>query len=141
MASVTRTTSPADAITIIEREVREAEGERRAISRQELAELVHASTGIPTAEAFTMVDRYCDEHAPAVPHYLAEEFAIPWLKGVAVLNIAIAIGFYYWGIKLARLGQPGWPYLVAGTIFLGLSALAWVKSIERYAERRAKKRA
>lgn len=126
-----------DPISYIEAEVAAAETDRRAISRQMLADLLHERFHLPVAEAFTMVDAYCDERAPAVPHYLAEEFAIPYLKVVAVINVVISLGLYYWGIQvLQKAKQPAWPYFCIATIFVGLGALAWVKSLERFAARK-----
>ena len=129
-----------DAITLIEREIIDSENERRPLSRQMLAELVNQRTGMPVADAFTLVDGYCDDKAPRIPHYLQEEFAIPYLKVIAAINIAITLGVYYWGIQVSRKGLPAWMYFTVGTLFLGLSALSWVKSLERYAERKAKSR-
>ena len=131
-----------DAITLIEREIYKAENERRPISRQMLADMVHASIGIPVGDAFTLVDQYCEEKAPGVPGYLAEEFAIPYLKVIAVLNVIIGVGALWYGIGVYQKGLAKWPWWVcSGTIFIGLGVLFWVQSLEKYAARRAKKQA
>jgi hypothetical protein len=128
-----------DAISLIEKEVVTAENDRRPVSRQMLADLVHTKTGLAQAESVALVDQYCDEKAPQVPYYLQDEFAIPYLKVVAVINVLLGIGGCYWGISLLRKQQVAWPWLCVGTIFVGLGALAWVKSLERFAARKAKK--
>ena len=132
-----------DAINVIERELVSAETDRRPISRQMLAESVHSETGMPASDAFALVEQYCEEKAPAVPGYLQEEFAIPYLKVIAVLNVIVGIVVFWLGVNAYRspAKTPMWPYLCIGTIFCGLGAFAWVTSLERYAERRAKRRA
>ncbi len=142
MTTATHHPEPADAISLIQQEVNDAESERRAISRQMLADMIHARVGIPHADAAVLVDQFCDERAPAVPHYLQEEFAIPYLKVVAVVNVLLGIGAFYWGIAVfQKTRDTPWPWLCFGTIFVGLGALAWVKSLEWYAARKAKREA
>jgi hypothetical protein len=131
-----------DAITLIEREIAKAEFDCRPISRQMLAESVHVQTGLSTADAFALVEQYCEEKAPAVPGYLQEEFAIPYLKVIAVINVIVGIVVFWMGVNAFRTkGAPMWPYLCVGTIFCGLGVFAWVKSLERFAERQAKRQA
>jgi hypothetical protein len=131
-----------DAISLIEREIARSERERFPISRQMLADIVHAETGVAASDAWSLVEEYCDERAPAVPGYLQEEFAIPYLKVIAVLNAIAAVAVYWVGVNVYRsTGKPLWPYLCVGTIIMGLGALSWVKSLERYVERKAKKQA
>ncbi len=130
-----------DAITLIQKEIAKAEFDCRPISRQMLAERVHTETGLPSADALSIVEQYCEEQAPAVPGYLQEEFAIPYLKVIAVLNVVVGVVVFWLGVNASRTGKPIWPYLCIGTIFCGLAAFAWVMSMERYAARRAKRQA
>jgi hypothetical protein len=126
-----------DALNLLSQEVSNAEAERRPVSRQSLTDMLVTSAGIPAGDASNLVHEYCDENAPAIPHYLAEEFAIPYLKVIAVVNVIVALGLYYWGIQVFRLGkQPAWPWFCVATIVTGFAALAWVKSIERFAARK-----
>jgi hypothetical protein len=138
MSSSLQSQPRTDAIALIQQEISNAETERRAISRQTLADLLHLQVGMPHADAARMVDAFCDERAPGVPYYLQEEFAIPYLKVVAVANVLLGIGAFYWGITVfQKTKQTPYTWLCVGTIFIGLGALAWVKSLERYAARKA----
>ncbi|MEZ0325664.1 MAG: hypothetical protein ACAH95_07140 [Fimbriimonas sp.] len=130
-----------DAISLIEREIARAEFDCRPISRQMLAETVHTETGLTTSDALALVEQYCEEKAPAVPGYLQEEFAVPYLKVIAILNVAVGVTIFWFGVNAFRSKAAVWPYLCVGTIFCGLGAFAWVVSLERYAERRAKRNA
>ena len=131
-----------DAIGLIEREISRAQFDCRPISRQMLAESVNTETGLPIADALALVEQYCEEKAPGVPGYLQEEFAVPYLKVIAVVNVIVGIGVMLFGVNSSRTSNAAlWPYLCVGTIFCGLGAFAWVVSLERYAERRAKRNA
>ncbi|CAN5447485.1 hypothetical protein BH11ARM1_BH11ARM1_05340 [soil metagenome] len=141
MSTSTHKPNPTDVATLIQTEVMAAENDRRAISRQMLADMVKEKTGMPSGEVALLVDVYCDENAPMVPQYLAEEFAIPYLKVIAVVNVIVGIGAIYYAISLIQKGQPGYVWLCVGTIFAGLGVMAWVKSLERYAARKAKRQA
>ena len=137
MSTIMQKPANIDPLELIKAEVSRAESDRVPMSRQMLADRVHELTGMNAGEARLMVDDYCDAHAPAVPQYLAEEFAIPYLKVVAIINVVIALGLYYWGIQVFRAAkQPAWPWWCVATIFVGLGALAWVKSLERFAARK-----
>jgi hypothetical protein len=140
MQTATRKPETTDAITLIQREIAFAESERRPISRQTLADLVHSEAQTPLADAVRFVDEYCDENARWVPYYLQEEFAIPYLKVVAAFFVVLAFAALYWGIVVHRTGKPAYIYFCAGTLLIGAGAMAWVVSLERYAERRAKRR-
>jgi hypothetical protein len=133
--------SGVDLVELIEKEISTARDERRPTSRQQLAEIVNERTGMPVPEALTLVDTYCDEKEPAIPYYLQDEFAIPWLKAVAVINVVIGVAFLWYGVKVLRTvpAKPGWPWFCIGTIFCGLGAFAWVQSLERFVERRRKR--
>ncbi|HSI73610.1 MAG TPA: hypothetical protein VK934_10585 [Fimbriimonas sp.] len=128
-----------DAITLIEREIARAEFERTPISRQMLADLVHEGTSMPLSDALPLVEEYCEERAAWVPGYLQEEFAIPYLKVLAIINVIIGVVVFWIGVNAYRSGKPVWPYLVAGTLVCGLGAWFWVVSLERYMERRKKR--
>lgn len=134
--------SGTDLVELISKEISLARDERRPTSRQQLAEIVNDRTGMPVPEALTLVDTYCDEKEPAIPYYLQEEFAIPWLKAIAVLNVVIGVAAIWYGVKVLRTTppKPGWPWFSLGTIFCGLGVFAWVQSLERFAERRRKRR-
>jgi len=125
-----------DLIQLIASEIKESREQYRPTSRQRLAELVQERTGMPHAEATALVDTYCEENEPGVPYYLQEEFAIPYLKVIAVLNVLCGIAACYYGVKVLKTSKPGWPWFCLGTTFCGLGALAWVKSLERYAARK-----
>src|SRR6185312_12332335 len=109
-----------------------------AISRQALADLIHRGTGMPHSDAVRLVDRYCDEHAPSVPHYLQEEFAIPYMKVLAILVAVVSIAVFYYSVVVYRSGKPNHYWLVAGTLLLGVACLFWVKSLELWAARKNK---
>ncbi len=129
---------PVDALSLLEREIRSADSDRRPISRQSLAELLRERTGIPNPDAVALVDEYCDEKAPGVPYYLQDEFAIPYLKVIAIINALIGGGVYWYGVTAFRAAEPGWPWFCLGTIIVGLGVLAWVKSLERFVARKRK---
>lgn len=141
MASTTdKNPDSPDLIALVSQEIRTARMETRPTSRQELANIVHQRAGMPMSEAFEFVDRYCDEHEPGVPGFLQEEFAIPYLKVLAVINAIIAIVLCYNGVESYKTKQhPWWAITSVGVIFFGLSALSWVKSLEREVERSKKK--
>jgi hypothetical protein len=128
-----------DAISLVQREIARAEDDRKPISRQMLADIVQEQLGLPHADAFSIVDRYCEDNAPAVPGYLQEEFAIPYLKVIAIINVIVGLGIFWMGVLKWKQSNPIWPYLTVGTIFCGLGVFAWVQSLERYAERRKKR--
>jgi hypothetical protein len=120
-----------DLIDLISTEIHLAREETRPTSRQELAHIVNARTGMPLTDAFEFVDRYCDENEPGVPGYLQEEFAIPYLKVVAVFFAIVAMVLCYNGVSLYRTAHPWWIWVTIGVLFFGAAALSWVKSLER----------
>ena len=139
-SAIEESTGSADLVELIASEIRKAREEFRPTSRQQLADFVHRNTGMPVAEALGFVDLYCDEHEPGVPGYLQEEFAVPYLKVLAIVNALIAVGLCYYGATIYRQGKPYWIPVCIGVLFLGLSALSWVKSVEREFSRQKKGR-
>jgi hypothetical protein len=130
-----------DLIDLISSEILLAREQTRPTSRQELATIVHKRTGMSHADAFEFVDRYCDDNEPGVPGYLQEEFAIPYLKVLAIFNAAVALVICYYGVMAYRAGRPGWwVWVCIGVCVFGLGALSWVKSLEREHERHLKRR-
>ena len=115
---------------IIEEEYRSAKNAYQPTSRRQLAVHLAAKTGMPYKEAFIIVDRFCDEQSLAVPAYLGNEFGIFWLKVVAAFNILIAIGFVYYAREKHLANQRPWEIWLIATLFGGLAAWAWVKSLE-----------
>jgi len=140
MSSATRESSGShDLKDLVASEIRKAREETRPTSRQQLADMVHARTGMPAAEAYSFVDTYCEEFEPGVPGYLQEEFAVPYLKVIAIFNVIIAIALCYYGVKIYRVNPKYWVYVSGGVVFLGFAALSWVKSLEREMDRARKK--
>ena len=127
--------SPAVIITepdeILQQEIENAQQAFQPTSRRALALKLVQRTGVTFKDALDLVDEYCDDKAPAVPAYLASEFVIYWLKAVAVLNVAIGIFLAWTGVRWFQAHAISWPWFCAATIFCGLAALSWVKSIER----------
>lgn len=128
-----------DLVGIITAEIQKARSETRPTSRQELAEAVHRQTGMSVKDAFSFVDTYCDEHEPGVPGFLQEEFAIPYLKVIAVINALLGLGICYYGIGLRHTNKPYYWWVCLGVVFFGLGVFAWVQSLERFAERRKRR--
>lgn len=139
-SAIEESSEAADLVELIASEIRKAREDFRPTSRQQLADVVHARTGMPLADAFSLVDLYCDEHEPGVPGYLQEEFAVPYLKVLAVVNALIAVGLCYYGVTLYHTNKPYWIALCIGVLFFGLGALSWVKSLEREYNRQKKTR-
>lgn len=139
------TTSPGgkgakDPSELISDEIARSRREATPTSRQALAELIHDRIGTPVHEALQIVDAYCEDKEPGIPYYLQEEIAIPYLKFVAALFIIAAIGFFWYGVGVWRMRQPAHVWFSLGTVIAGLGVFAWVQSLEKYAERRRKKR-
>jgi hypothetical protein len=116
---------------ILSREIEDSQSNLQPTSRRRLALKLVDRTGVSFKDALDIVDEYCDEKAPAVPAYLASEFVIYWLKAVAVLNVAIGIGCAWYGVQLFQRHYVSWPWFCIATVFCGLAALSWVKSLER----------
>jgi hypothetical protein len=116
---------------ILQQEIDLAQQSFQPTSRRSLALKLVARTGVTFKDALDLVDEYCDEKAPAVPAYLASEFGVYWLKAVAVANVAIGIFLAWTGVKWFQAHAIAWPWFCGATVFCGLAALSWVKSIER----------
>lgn len=136
------TSGPTDLVGLVQGEINLARAETRPLSRQQLADVVRQRTGMPFADAFAFVETYCDEHEPGVPGYLQEEFAVPYLKVVAIVNALIGMGIIYRGVGVYNKHLPAWGWFCAGVVFCGLGVFAWVQSLERevlWRKKRAKK--
>lgn len=120
-----------DLVELVKGEIRLAREETRPTSRQQLADIVHRRTGMPFQEAFSFVERYCEEHEPGVPGYLQEEFAVPYLKVIAIINVAVGVGLIWNGVNVLKKQHPAWGWFCAGVLFCGLGVLSWVQSLER----------
>lgn len=127
-------------VDIIQREIQKARDDRRPTSRQMLAEIINERTGMPVSEALHVVDAYCENEEPAIPYYLQDEFAIPYLKFVAVIIALAGIGFFWYGVTLQRVGKPAYVWYSLGTIIMGLGVFAWVQSLEKFVQRRRARR-
>jgi hypothetical protein len=127
-------------VDLIQGEIQKARDDRRATSRQMLAEIMHERTGMPVSEAHHIVDAYCDAEEPAIPYYLQDEFAIPYLKFVAVIIAIAGIAFVWYGVTQQRLGKPAYVWYSVGTVVIGLGVFAWVQSLEKFVQARRKRR-
>ena len=127
-------------VDIIQGEIQKARNDRRPTSRQMLAEIINERTGMPVAEALHIVDAYCEAEEPAIPYYLQEEFAIPYLKFVAIVIALVGIAFVWYGVMQQRLGKPAYVWYSLGTVVIGLGVFAWVQSLEKYVKRRRQRR-
>lgn len=99
-------------------------------SRNLLAKQLANATGLSPREALEVVDRYCDEESLAIPAYLSREFAVGWMKVVAVINVIIAGGWLWYGRTLHLQKIHPWGLWCLGAIFCGLAVLFWLKSLE-----------
>jgi len=120
-----------DLVGLVQGEIQLARSETRPTSRQQLADIVRQRTGMPFADAFAFVETYCDENEPGVPGYLQEEFAVPYLKVVAIVNVIIGSVIIYRGVQVYRANLPAWGWYCAGVVFCGLAVFTWVQSLER----------
>ena len=91
---------------------------------------------MPVNEALQIVDAYCEAEEPAIPYYRQDEFAIPYLKFVAIVIVAVGIGFMYYGVTQQRSGKPAYVWYSIGTVTIGVGVFAWVQSLEKYVARR-----
>lgn len=130
---------PVGHVDIIQNEIQKARDDRRPTSRQQLAEIIRERTGMPVNEALPIVDAYCEAEEPAIPYYLQEEFAIPYLKFVAIMIVVGGLFFIYYGVTEQRKGRPAYVWYSLGTVVIGLGVFAWVQSLEKYVERRRKR--
>ncbi len=127
-------------VDIIQGEIKKARDDRRPTSRQMLAEIIHERMGMPVSEAHKIVDAYCETEEPGIPYYLQEEFAIPYLKFVAIVIALAGVGFVYYGVMQQRAGKPPHLWYSLGTVVVGLGVFAWVQSLEKYVQRRRQRR-
>jgi hypothetical protein len=127
-------------VDIIQREIQKARDDRRPTSRQMLAEIINDRTGMPVSEALHIVDAYCENEEPAIPYYLQDEFAIPYLKFVAVIIALAGVGFFWYGVTQQRIGKPAYVWYSLGTVVVGLGVFAWVQSLEKFVQRRRARR-
>lgn len=133
--------TPATHLDIIQSEIKQARDDRRPTSRQQLAEIIRDRTGMPVNEALQIVDAYCEAEEPGIPFYLQDEFAIPYLKFIAIMIVLGGIAFIYYGVTVQRSGKPAHVWYSLGTVTMGLGVFAWVQSLEKYVERRRKRAA
>lgn len=110
-------------------EIAQARAEVRPVSRLTLTRLLQSKHGIPTHDAELFVDRYCEEKEPAIPTFLSNEFGVPYLKVVSVLNVLLAIGFYVVTLKFQRPTLSIWPGIILGTLFLTAAVVMWIQSL------------
>lgn len=120
-----------DPVVIVAEEIDSARRENRPTSRQALAKLLAAKSGIEARRASDLVDEYCDEHDAGVPMYLESEFLPGYLKVVAVLLVLVSFAVFGFGVNLLNQQKTAWPALVLATLVLGIGALAWAKSLNK----------
>jgi len=112
--------------------IEKAREDLKPISRRMLGLMLNQKRNLPYKEAIEIVDAYCDEKAPYIPGYVSSEFGIYWLKVIAVFNVLIGVTVAYFGVRAYQdPKQIAWPWFCVATIFIGLAALSWVKSVER----------
>lgn len=116
-------------------EIERAKQEHRATSRHHLAEALARRTDLSYRDALVEVEAYCETKEPAIPQYLSWEFGIFWLKVVAVANAAVGVVLLWQGVGLFRAERPAWPMWALGTIFVGIGAFVWVRSLEAEGDR------
>lgn len=127
-----------DALEILSREVENSKKHHKPTSRHRLAELIVTETGMPFRDALEVTEAYCDKNAPAIPEYLMGEFAIFWLKVIAIIEAIGGLVVFYYSTVAWRTHAPMWPWLCFGTLLCGTSAFMWVKSLESEADRRTR---
>lgn len=114
-------------------EIARGESERVPVSRGMLVGLLERRFALSHTEAWRWVDEWCDEHAPATPGYLSNEFGTYWLKIVALANGVIGLAVIGWGVR--EWGVPrhtAWPWFAMGVLFLGLGgALNYARSFRK----------
>ena len=129
-------TTPRDkAVELIATEIAKADFDRIPTSRQKLGQLVSTKFTIPPSEAYRIVDEYCDEKAPGVPHYLQDEFATPYLKVLAVVNSLLGIGTAWWAAHSWKAGKTSWPWFLLTAFLVGFAGYAFFKVVQRESEK------
>ncbi len=99
-------------------------------SRNRLAKHLTSATGLTHKEALDCVDKYCDEKNLPVPAYLSREFAVGYLKVIAVLWVVGAIAVLLYGRNLHQQRITPYGLWCIGAIMCGLAILFWIKSLE-----------
>ncbi len=123
------------AIEMIATEIAKADYDRIPTSRQKLGQLVSLNLAIPPAESYRIVDEYCDDKAPGVPHYLQDEFATPYLKVLAVANSIFGIGTAFWASHLWKTGKVSWPWFLLTAFLIGFAGYAFFKVVQKESEK------
>lgn len=98
--------------------------------------MVTSEFSLHAHQAERVVDQYCDEKAPSVPTMLSNEFGVPYLKVLSVVNVVLSLGFYLMAINVPN---SIWIGLLLGTGFLGGAVFCWVRSLNEEGEPRRKK--
>ena len=123
------------AIELIATEIAKADFDRIPTSRQRLGQQVTAKLGFPPGEAYRLVDEYCDDKAPGVPHYLQDEFATPYLKVLAVVNSILGIVSAYWAAHTWQSGKTSWPWFITTALLVGFAGYAFFKIVQKESEK------
>jgi hypothetical protein len=99
-----------------------------------LAVLLGKNKTLSYRKASDIVNLYCDERAPAIPHYLGNEFMIPYLKMISLLPGALAVIVVIVTVVRfhSNVNAPGflWGLILAG-LLLTLGVLAYIRSLVR----------
>ena len=128
-----------DPVECIKQHIKSAEDAKVPISRFGLSEIIAEQTGIAPDEARAQVDDYCDIAARHLPDYLSKEFHLFWPKVVAFAFAVAGMGVFWYGMTLFRAKHPAWLWFCMGTILFGIGLFQWVRSLERYQIRHARK--
>lgn len=119
-----------DPIEVVRQEYQECLQKLSPTSRNLLAKHLAATTGMSTKEALEVVDRYCDEDNVPIPAYLSREFAVGWLKVLAVMVIVMAGVVLWYGRTLHQQRTYPWGLWCVGAVLCGLAVLIWLKSLD-----------
>ena len=121
---------------LLEEEVKRSEDARSPVSRQMLVRRLEREAGLSHRDAWAKVDEWCEERAPMVPSYLSGEFGTYWLKVVAIANVALGCGLFYWAVRQWQSKAVAWPWFCAGVLLFGIGGvLTYVRSLQREAAR------
>lgn len=102
------------------------------VSRFYLASLLAKAKRMRHKYASEVVDRYCDERAPAIPDYLGKEFMVPYMKMISLLPGAMSILVVIVTVVRFRISDPSFRnglLLAAGLLVLGI--LTYLRSLYR----------
>lgn len=130
-----------DPIICIKEEIETSKKTQTPVSRFGLAEIVSERTGMPIEQAQQLVDAYCDQMATHVPAYLGREFNLFWPKVLAFCFAIIGVTTFWYGMGLFRAKKPAWLWFAIGTVVFGIGVIQWVRSLEKFQQRSAVKRA